>query len=355
MGIRLHKIEKILIIQTAFIGDVVLVSPLIRASNDLLPPASIDALVIPSAANSLEKNPALHRLILYDKRGRDAGVRSLLALAGRLRRERYDLVLVPHRSLRSAFLAWWTRAALRVGFTTSSAAFLFTHRVVYNRKRHEVERNLALLGALGQEPGLVPPEIFPDEADHLAVDRMLASLGGTTGALIAIAPGSIWATKRWPAESYRRLAEMVLASGWRLVWIGSRGDRTLCTEISDGLSGFWVNSAGELSLRQSAELIGRAEVLVSNDSAPLHLASAMGTAAVALFGPTIPEFGFGPLSAGSVIVQIELPCRPCSIHGGNSCPIGTHKCMTGIPPEMVFAELSNLIKRKSKHERNHQN
>jgi len=349
----LHKIEKILIIQTAYIGDVLLVSPLIRASQDLFPHASIDALVIPAAANGLENNPALHRLIIYDKRGRDAGVRSLLKLSGRLRHEGYDLVLVPHRSLRSAFLAWWTRAALRVGFATSSAAFLFTHRVVYDRNRHEVERNLALLGALGREPGLVQPEIFPDEADRCAVDQMLASLDGTCEALIAIAPGSIWATKRWPAESYRRLAEMILAAGWHLVWVGSKGDRTLCAEISAGLSGSWHNGAGELSLRQSAELIRRAQVLVSNDSAPLHLASAVGTAAVAIFGPTIPEFGFAPLSAGSVIVQIELPCRPCSIHGGKSCPIATHKCMTGIPPEMVFAELGDLVMRKSRHERNH--
>jgi len=353
MGIRLRKIEKILIIQTAFIGDVVLMSPLIRASRDLFPQALIDTLVMPAAANILENNPALHRVIIYDKRGRDAGVRPLLALAGKLRREGYDLVLVPHRSLRSALLAWRTRAALRVGFTNSSASFLFTHRVFYDRNRHEVERNLALLAALGREPGQVRPEIVPDETDRRIVDQMLTGLGEEDKPLMAIAPGSIWATKRWPAGSYRRLAELAMEAGWNLVWIGSERDRTLCAEISEGLPGAWINSAGQLSLRQSAELIRRAKVLVSNDSAPLHLASAMGTAAVALFGPTVPEFGFAPLSEGSVIVQIELPCRPCSIHGGKSCPIGTHECMTGISPDKVFAEMRRLVMRKSKDERNH--
>jgi heptosyltransferase-2 len=342
-----------LIIQTAYVGDVLLVTPLIKASHDHFPDAIIDLVVIPAAANIVETNPALHAVIVYDKRKSQKGWRGFIRLARHLRRSRYDMVLVPHRSLRSAALAWYSRAAIRAGFTTSSGSFLFTHRIVYHQNRHEVERNLALLEAAGIAPGWVSPEIFPSEEDRAVVDRLFTRLAAADRPLAAVAPGSMWATKRWPVQSYREMAARALAAGWSLIWVGGESDRALCAEASHGLTGSWVNCAGELTLRQSAELIRRADILVTNDSAPLHLASAVDTPAVAIFGPTVPEFGFSPSSRGSVVVQKSLPCRPCSIHGGKKCPIGTHECMTSIPPEWVLTEMTRIVVRKSENERNH--
>ncbi|HNW59759.1 MAG TPA: lipopolysaccharide heptosyltransferase II [bacterium] len=337
------KVEKILIIQTAFIGDVILVTPLLQACRDHFPDAVVDILVIPAAGTIVETHPALRRAILYDKRKSQAGWHGLITMARRLRREGYDLVLSPHRSLRSAFLAWRTRAAIRVGFDTSSGARLFTHRVVYDRSRHEVERNLSLLTALGIDPGWIPPQIFPTAADRAEVDWQLAGLDAVAAPLVAIAPGSIWATKRWPAASFRQLAERIAAAGWPLVWIGGEDDRALCEQISQGMAGHQLNCAGRLTIRQSAELIRRAAVLVCNDSAPLHAASAVDMPTVAIFGPTVPEFGFGPCSSVAAIIQEQLPCRPCSPHGGHKCPIGTHACMTGIPVERVFQEIKRIV------------
>jgi heptosyltransferase II len=352
MARQLPKIEKILIIQTAFIGDVVLVTPLIKASRAHFPFATVDIMVIPAAANIVETNPALDRVIIYDKHKSQSGWRGFAAVARKLRQEHYDLLLAPHRSLRSAMLAWWSRAPIRVGFSTSSGARLFSHRVVYNQSDHETERNLSLLTPLGIDPGLIRPEIFPTDADRFVVDQLLTGLSRANAPFIAMAPGSIWATKRWPADAFRRLAEKADVAGLAVIWVGGESDRLLCESISRGSHGRWINSAGRLTLRQSAELIRRAEVLVSNDSAPLHLASAVNAPAVAIFGPTVPAFGFAPSSDSSVVVQQILSCRPCSIHGGKKCPIDTHECMTSISPAMVFTEVMRIIMRKSENERN---
>ncbi len=345
-----HDLKKILIVQTAFIGDVILVTPLIRACRNHFPAAAVDILVIPAAANLVETNPGLGRVIVYDKRNAQSGWCGFVSMAKQLRQEGYDLLLVPHRSLRSALLAWWSRAPWRVGFSTSSGAWLFTRRVVYDRSIHEVERNLSLLTAMGIDPGRVTPELFPTDEDRVAVDRFLGSLISADAPLVAIAPGSIWATKRWPAAYYLSLAEKAAAAGFALVLIGGESDRALCDRICSEVGARCRNSAGLLTLRQSAELLRRADVLVSNDSAPLHLASAVNVSTVAIFGPTVPAFGFYPYSDRSVVVQNPLNCRPCAIHGGIKCPIGTHECMISISPERVLAEVIKIIKRKNKYE-----
>jgi len=337
------KTDQILIIQTAYIGDVLLTTPLIQACRDHFPDAAIDIMVIPAAGPLVETHPALRQVILYDKRKSQSGCRGVIAMAGRLRRTQYTLVLTPHRSLRSAVLAWCSRARIRIGFDTSSGVLLLTHRVRYDRTRHEVERNLSLLTALGIVTGPKRPQIYATAADCKVVDQRLEGLAAPGQPLIAIAPGSIWATKRWPAASFRQLAERIVGAGWPVVWIGGTQDRPLCEEISRGRAGRWLNGAGQFSFRQSAEVIRRAALLVSNDSAPLHAASAMGTPTVAIFGPTVTEFGFGPLSEVATVVQRDLACRPCSIHGGRTCPIGTHACMTGITVEQVFNEIVRMV------------
>jgi heptosyltransferase-2 len=186
------------------------------------------------------------------------------------------------------------------------------------------------------------PRLYPGAEERRAVDELLG--GGTDGErpLIALAPGSVWATKRWP--HYPALARS-LAGTARIVVIGGHDDAALAAEIlaASGDTGA-VDATGRLTLLASAELISRAKVIVSNDSAPLHLASAMGTPTVAVFGPTVPAFGFGPLAQRSAIVEDDmLACRPCDRHGPKRCPLGHWKCMLNQSPARVAGIVNGYL------------
>lgn len=338
-----NDIRRILIIQTAFIGDVVLVTPLIRAAKNAFPQAKVDAMVIPAAADLLQTNPYLERIVVYDKRGREAGLAGLWRMARKMRLEKYDMVLVPHRSLRSAVVARATGAKWRVGLHNSAGAFLLTHKIPYMQSTHEVDRNLSLIEALGISITDRRPEIFSDAEDVARIDSLLEGHRISRADLIAVAPGSVWATKRWPAEYFKSLVSRLVEEGRSVCLIGGEADGDLCQVIAAGLGERVLNLCGQLSLRCSAELIRQCRVLVSNDSAPQHLASAVGTPVVAIFGSTVPAFGFYPYGPNNTVVEHELACRPCGIHGKNRCPIGTLDCMRSILPERVHQAILKYV------------
>ena len=314
-----------LVIQTAFLGDVVLTTPLLSALAARYGP--VDVVTTPAAAALLQHHPAVAEVVSYDKHGAAPGVRGLARLGSQLRSRGHRRVYLPHRSLRSAVLALWSGAPERIGFTDSAAAFTYTTRVPRSQKGHEVERLLALAGVAGPEH-LVSLGLSPE--DHTAAEAWLSE-HQVMSPFIALAPGSVWATKRWPYYS-----ELASGLDGRVVIVGGSEDVALAQEIVEASRGKAVSAAGALGLRASAALIQRARCLVTNDSAPLHLATAVGTPIVALFGPTVPEFGFGPRRAGDVTLgHGELPCRPCSRHGPPACPLGHHRCMRELSLEMV--------------------
>jgi heptosyltransferase-2 len=163
--------------------------------------------------------------------------------------------------------------------------------------------------------------------------------------VIALAPASIWGTKRWPY--YSELARE-LSSDARVVVLGSTDDASLADEVCTAGGATAMNAAGVLSLLGSAELIRRCDLLVTNDSAPQHLASAVGTPTIAVFGPTVPAFGFGPLAAGSVTMGHEgLTCRPCHSHGPKKCPLGHWRCMRELTPAAVAARVRDILASRS--------
>ena len=324
-----------LVIQTAFLGDVVLTTPLLSALAARHGP--VDVVTTPAAAALVETHPAVRRAVPYDKRGRDRGWGGLRALARRLRAEGYERAYLPHRSLRTAALAVLARIPERIGFHDG---WPFFYTVVRRRpaEGHEVDRLLAL----AQQPSAAyAPSLRPTPEDEGAAGAALAAGGIPDGtAFAAIAPGSIWGSKRWP--HFGALAQR-LAAAVPVVVVGGPDDAGLGDEIVQavGPSGRRaVNACGKLTLRQSAALIKRAAVLVTNDSAPLHVATAMGTPIVAVFGPTLPEFGFGPIRTGDVALGMTgLDCRPCSRHGPPQCPLGHHRCMRDLTPEVVAAAI----------------
>ena len=329
-----------LVIQTSFLGDTVLTTPLLA---QLARRGPVDIVTTPAAGALLANHPAVRHVIAYDKRGMDRGIGGFLALARRLRTSRYEVVFLAQGSWRSSALALIAGIPSRVGFATSAGRLFYTKRVAYGDGLHHAARLLMLARPNGREPSAdeLKPTLHPGDTERAAVDALLARervAGGEQ--LIALAPGSVWGTKRWPY--YPELAR-TLADVARIVIIGGSDDTELARAIVGAVPGT-IDATGQLSLLASAELIGRTAALVTNDSAPLHLASAMGTPTVAIFGPTVPAFGFGPLAPRAVIAgHPALPCRPCDRHGPAQCPLGHFRCMRELDPATIGEHVRSLL------------
>lgn len=328
------------VIQTSFLGDTILTTPLLA---QLAHRGPVDVVTTPAAASVLKGHPAVRQVIVYDKRGAHAGLIGFLTMRSRLKQGGYDAAYLAQGSLRSALLVWAARIKERIGFATSSGSRFYTTRVAYRDDLHHAARLLLLSRPNGREPTLeeMRPSLAPSDAERKLVDELLRSSGVDTGErLIALAPGSVWATKRWPY--YVELAQALADSG-RIVIVGGPGDRALAKEIVAAVPNA-VDATDQLPLLASADLIGRCAVIVTNDSAPLHLASAMGTPTVAIFGPTVPEFGFGPLAPAKVVLGHEsLACRPCDRHGPRRCPLKHFRCMRELSVDGVAERARNLF------------
>jgi heptosyltransferase-2 len=319
------------VIQTAFLGDVILTTPLFAALARKHGP--VDVLTTPAAAALIEHHPAVRQVIRYDKRGADRGGGGFFRMARLIRDRDYQRAYLPHRSWRSGTLALLAGIPERIGFS-DGASLLYTTRMARKKVGHEVERLLQLAG-----------EAEPEAPVHIGLTRDDQSEAARwrenkplEGGYIAIAPGSIWGTKRWPY--YGELARQLSLPA---VIVGGIEDRALGEEIVATSAGNAYSAAGSLSLRGSVALIAGARLLITNDSAPLHMATAAGTPIIAVFGPTVPSFGFGPRGARDRVVEHHhLPCRPCSAHGPEVCPLGHHKCMRELPVERVLEAIEGV-------------
>ncbi|MDP1677156.1 MAG: lipopolysaccharide heptosyltransferase II [Bacteroidota bacterium] len=339
--------KRILVFQTAFLGDVILTLPMIQMLYKKFPDASIDVVTTPIASELLANHPAISTVIPYDKRKSQKGIAGILSLLHQLRKNQYDLAIVPHRSLRSAIVIGLSGIKNRISFSTSSGSLFYNHIVHYEKSKHEIERNLSLITPLDitvQQKEF--PSLYPSTADNIVIDKFLFDMEILEHhSMIAIAPGSVWKTKRWLLERFSELSLMLASAGYEIVIIGGKEDSELGRAIIETAKHKSIHDAtGKFSLLQSAELIRRCKTLVTNDSAPLHIGVAMRTPIVAIFGATVPEFGFGPYGKNDIVVETKnLPCRPCAIHGGNECPIGTFVCMKNIEAGVVAEKVKSLI------------
>ncbi|MGE5316196.1 MAG: lipopolysaccharide heptosyltransferase II [Acidobacteriota bacterium] len=338
---------KIVIIQTAFLGDVILTLPVAQVLHRAYPHAVIDMVTTPQAAALAQNHPAINTVIPYDKRRTQKGMRGMADLVRMLRRRKYDIAIVPHRSMRTAMIVRLSGIPARIGFTSSACRLCFTHRIPYVASRHEVERNLSLLSAMNIIPAEKEiPVVYPGAVDVKAVEKFLFEQEILAPErCIALAPGSVWNTKRWLPERFTGLAHALAHDGWTVFLIGGKEDQALCGTIAAEAGHKNIfNTAGLFSLLESAELLKRCKALVSNDSAPLHLSVAVGTPVVAIFGATVPEFGFAPYGDNNAVVEVKgLACRPCGIHGGRKCPIGTFDCMKKIDINGVLAAIHKVV------------
>lgn len=332
---------KILVIQTAFTGDVILATPVVETLIKAYPEAAVDVLVRKGNESLLRNFPGLRGILIWDKSKRK--LNNLLALLPIIRREKYDQVINLQRFASSGLLTVMSNAGETTGFDKNPLSRFFSrkipHVILHGNTLHEVDRNLQLISHLAQ-PESNRPVLYPDAADF-----NLAASYGKHHPYATFAPASVWFTKQFPKDQWIKLGKSILeksSKDARIFLVGGPSDFNLCEyirrEISDSRI---ITLAGSLSLLQTAALMKNAAMNYVNDSAPLHLASAMNAPVTAFYCSTVPWFGFGPLSEKSIIAETseKLECRPCGLHGYRQCPKGHFKCATTIQEDQYAQPL----------------
>ena len=313
--------KRFLIIQTAFIGDVILASPVIEKIHQFYPDACIDLLVRKGNEVLFKGHPYLHQVFTWEKKREKYN--HLVKVIGQLRKTKYDYAINLQRFATTGLITCLVKAKEKVGFTKNPFAFCYTRKGIHEIKRgiHEVDRNISLIEHLTDKTR-VNPKLYPSAEDEKAVAQW------KTRQYICIAPTSVWFTKQAPKAKWIQLINQLPPSN-HVYLLGANNDFQSCEEIKKCTNHPSVyNLCGKLQLLQSASLMRDARMNYVNDSAPLHLASAMNAPTKAVFCSTIPDFGFGPLSDHAQIIEIDGPlyCRPCGLHGYKACPEGHFKC-----------------------------
>lgn len=313
---------KFLVIQTAFIGDVILATAVLEKLHAFYPGARIDLLVQKGNASLFHRHPFLHEVLVFDKKQNRS--RSLYELISRIRKTRYDVVINLHRFFSSGLITVLSGANQTIGFDKNPLSVFFGSRVRHTISstgvQHEVQRNLSLISPLTDETLSTPPRLYPPPE---AYARFV-----TQAPYVCMAPASVWFTKQWPAEKWIALIN-ALADRYEIYLLGSPQDKALCESIcARAETRRTTVLAGELTLLESAALMQGAVMNYVNDSAPMHLASAVNAPVTVIYCSTVPAFGFGPLSDVSNIMETTEPlsCRPCGLHGHRACPQGHFSC-----------------------------
>jgi ADP-heptose:LPS heptosyltransferase len=321
-----YSMKKILIIQTAFIGDVILATPVVEKLHRFFPEASIDFLLRKGNESLLTGHPYISEIIVWNKK--ENKINNLFKIISKIKNSQYDLLVNIHRFASSGLVAFLSRAKIKCGFDKNPFSLCYDIRINHRvgNHVHETARNLSLIEPI-TDSSPEKPRLYPSSEDAVTV-RNYTHEENKIKQYITIAPASVWFTKQFPIHKW---IELINKSDESLIiyLIGASSDTFMCDEIIKGSTNKnIINLAGKLTFLQSAELMKHAVMNYANDSAPLHMASAMNAPVTAIFCSTIPAFGFGPLSDNSSILELQKPlyCRPCGLHGFRRCPEGHFKC-----------------------------
>jgi lipopolysaccharide heptosyltransferase II len=328
----------VLIVRFSSIGDLILTTPLLRAIRRRHPDARITFVVREDLADTLRHNPRITELVTW-RRGTP-----LAPLAHRLRQERWTHRLDLHGSLRSRLLRlmvggrWWGYPKHRI----RRQLLILTHRRLGGALGPVAERYFAAARDLDVTPDGGPAEFFttPD-GEQSAAELLGEHHLGEGRALIAIAPGAAHFTKRWPERHWVQFVRD-LGADRDLIVLGGKAEERLGAELASLAAGRAISVAGRFTHDQNAAVLKRSLLLVAGDTGLLHLATAVGTPVVGLYGPTVEEFGFFPYRARAATLQLDLPCRPCSAQGGPVCPLEHHHCLEQLEPPRVLDALVRL-------------
>lgn len=316
--------QKILLIQTAFIGDVILATAVLEELHDLFPAAKIDFLLRKGNQTLLKEHPFINEVIVWNKKS--AKQRNLLRIIRQIRHQNYDLVVNLQRFFSTGLITALSKGKTKIGFKKNPLALFFDQKITHQigDGTHEVTRNLKLL-AQWTSTKIRRPKLYPPAFAYQKVAQITSQY---TEKYTCIAPTSVWFTKQWPAQKWIQLIQR-LPADQTIYLLGAPSDHAACAYILEQSNQTnVVNLAGKLNLLESAALMQSALMNYVNDSAPLHLCSAMNAPVTAIFCSTIPAFGFTPLSEMSRVVEHagQLPCRPCGLHGKKACPEGHFAC-----------------------------
>ncbi len=335
--------SSILVIQTAFVGDVVLTTPLLRELRRVRPHDTISVLTNENGKQLLRGLPFVDELLVFRKRWNLKETSTYVSTLMNLRRRPFDVAIAAHRSFRSGVLCRVSGAPLRVGFAGAPGAWAYGQNVNWEPSSHAIERYLDLSESVGGDPARADKQ--PALAvDPFAADQVDTLLGKGGEPLVCIAPGSNRTTKRWLPRGFAEVAARIAERGLRPILVGAPGEVELCREVSR-LSR--VNAevlAGRIGIPELVALVARSRALVANDSGPSHIGSALKVPVVSIFGPTAASAGYAAFGVSSRIVENQdLACRPCSTRGPKSCPEGHFRCMGDIEANDVTAVLDELI------------
>jgi ADP-heptose:LPS heptosyltransferase len=330
---------KILIIQNAFIGDVILATAVLEKLHHTYPAAKIDFMIRKGNEGLLIDHPYLHELIVWDKSSRKYS--NLFRISAQVRASGYEYVINLHRFGSSGFVTALSKGKHTFGFDKNPFSFLFTRKVKHDigNGKHEVERNQELINEI-TDVHSARPRLYPSKMNFEAIERYSKPDNASSVIpYICIAPTSVWFTKQYPKEKWIELIDATQNKDLKIYLLGGPGDFADCESIKlSSKHTSIVNLAGKLTLLDSAALMKNARMNYVNDSAPMHMASAMNAPVTAIFCSTLPAFGFGPLSDQSKIVEtkIKLECRPCGLHGLKACPKKHFKCALTIQVEQIL-------------------
>ncbi len=344
--------QKFLVIQTAFIGDVVLATALLEKLHSYFPDAQIDFLVRKGNEALLTNHPYLHEVLIWDKKQNK--LKNLWLLIRRIRRTKYDKVINVQRFAATGLLTAFSGARETIGFDKNPLSFLFTRKfphivsalatpqptpaapqIAPGRPLHEIDRNQQLIAAFTDDHP-AKPRLYPSATDLNKVQPY------KNRPYITVSPASVWFTKQYPAEKWAAFLREVPES-YTVYLLGAPSDKELCDQIRTlaAAPAAIINLSGQLSFLQSAALMKDSAMNYVNDSAPMHFASAVNAPVTAVYCSTIPAFGFGPLSDEKFIVEIKEPldCRPCGLHGYRACPKGHFHCAYKIQEAQLLQTL----------------
>lgn len=311
--------KKILLIQTAFIGDVILSTPLIANLHHQFPHLQIDFLVKKGNEELISGHPNVNQVFIFDKGNKFVSLKENIRL---IRQQKYDTIVNLHRYASSGLICALSGAKQKIGFKKNPFSFLYSksYKHTIGDGEHEVDRNLSLIASFC-EISIRKPSLYPSSEDYTFVSKFQGK------AYYCLAPASIWFTKQAPVATWLKLIEQLSDADHAIFLMGGPNDQALCEQIISESTKEVRSLAGELSIMQSVAFMKNAKRNFVNDSGPLHFASAVNAPVTAFFCSTIPAFGFGPLSDDAKIIEVaNLPCRPCGLHGHKTCPEGHFKC-----------------------------
>ena len=327
--------KKIGILQTAFLGDTVLVAELIGKLKDFYgQDAQIHLIVKKGCEPIFDNDPRVKTVTTFDKNGKEKGFWGLLRAIKKVRKLRLNVIICVHRSLRSSIIARLSGARKVMGFKIAALSFMFS-KIAPRTGDHELIKNHKLLEAFDARFAESVPDIKHTYTLYPPKDtnrKDISELEKNT--FILIAPGSKWATKRWTVEGYIEVINKILKSYmYKIVITGDKNDIKYSDAIASGVNSTKrvMDLTGKLNINELFYLISKARLVITNDSAPQHIAVGLNVPVVTIFGPTTKELGFYPYSNKAAIVDNNnIRCRPCGLHGHKNCPKGTHACMNTI-------------------------